>query len=60
MTLSASPSRAIPKSALNFFTLFFKTPGNVDPQLSLIFSPLGVVPIANTFAPKSDSSFLSF
>ena len=50
--LSASPSREIPIWALYFFTADLILLGNVEPQFSLIFKPLGLIPIAITFAPK--------
>ena len=55
--LSASPSREIPISALNFFTadcIFF---GKVEPHFLLIFKPLGWMPIEKTFAPKDFNNF---
>ena len=41
--LSASPSKAIPKSHLFSFTYFIKFSSAVEPQLSLIFIPLGLL-----------------
>ena len=54
---SASPSKEIPTCALYFLTadlIFF---GKVDPHLSLILRPFGLIPIGITFAPNSFNSF---
>ena len=55
--LSASPSKEIPISALCFFVKILIFFGKVDPHLSFIFSPLGEVPISNTFAPRVLNNF---
>ena len=56
MTLSASPSNAIPTLALCFLTADFNFEGYVDPHFSLIFYPFGFTPIEMTFAPSSFSN----
>ena len=43
--------------ALYFLTSRFILFGKVEPQLSLILSPLGDVPNSKTFAPKLLKSF---
>ena len=47
----------MPKCALYFFTADLILIGWVEPHLSLIFKPFGVIPIEITFAPKSVRSF---
>ena len=56
MTLSASPSNAIPTFALYFLTALLIFDGNVDPHFSFIFIPFGFTPIEITFAPSSFSN----
>ena len=47
----------MPKFTLYFLTKNFILLGNVDPHLSLMFKPLGDVPIWYTFAPNDFKSF---
>ena len=54
--LSASPSKEIPICALFFFVRYLILFGKVDPHLSFILNPLGVVPILFTIAPKDLSN----
>ena len=55
--LSASPSKEIPKSVLNFFVNDLIFSGYVEPHLKLMFIPFGLVPTSKTFAPKDLSNF---
>ncbi len=56
MTLSASPSRAMPRSAPFARTAAAIPSGCMAPQLSLMFRPLGSTWSGMTFAPSSSKT----
>ena len=53
ITRSASPSKAIPKSASSNLVVFAILLGNIAPQSRFIFLPLGSTPITIASAPSS-------
>ena len=53
ITLSASPSRAMPRSAPVSRTRFFRSSGLSEPQSVFMFLPSGFTPIVTTSAPSS-------
>ncbi len=55
MTLSASPSSAIPMSAPVSSTLFLSSSGLSEPHSVLIFLPSGCTPIVTTSEPSSSN-----
>ena len=57
ITLSASPSKEIPISALFFFTAVCIFLGKVEPHFSFMFKPFGLFPIIITSAPKDLINF---
>lgn len=56
MILSASPSTAMPRSALFVVTALFNESREVAPQSLSIFMPFGVLAMLITFAPSSSNT----